>query len=65
MQNSILLSGVIGDSNAPCRNATITTGGDGSIGASCTLSSECLYDICTDQKCAVAILTCPTNLLGE
>jgi hypothetical protein len=61
------LSGVIGDSNVPCSNTTSTTGGlaPGGLGASCTSSSNCLYNICTDQTCGVQILICPTNLPGE
>jgi hypothetical protein len=62
-----ILAGVIGDSNAPCFNDTSTAGGAtfGAVGTSCTLSSDCLYNICNDQKCGVALLTCPTNLYGE
>jgi hypothetical protein len=52
---------VIGDSNAPCFNTT-STATVGAVGSTCTLNSDCLYNTCTDQKCGVALLTCPTNL---
>lgn len=62
-----VLSGVIVDSNTMCFNATIppSAGTNGAVGTKCTSASNCLYNICTEQKCGAPLLQCPSAEIGK
>ena len=50
--------GIVGDANTPCFPSSST---NGAIGSPCTVSSNCLYDLCTNGVCAAPKKTCPSS----
>ena len=60
-------SGVLGDSNTQCYNATAKSAGlstGGAVGSTCTTGTDCMYGICSKKKCAAPALSCPTVAAG-
>eukprot|EP01032_Pedospumella_encystans_P007530 gene7530-9027_t len=51
--------GIIGDSNAPCFNASLTTLND--VGSACTTNAECALNLCSSGVCAAPVLACASD----
>ena len=50
--------GIVGDANTLCFSSSST---HGAIGSPCTVSSNCLYNLCTNGVCAAPRKTCPSS----
>lgn len=56
-------TGVLGDSNAPCRN--VTDAPLASVGESCSTNADCELFSCVDGTCMTPLRTCPSTTAGE
>jgi hypothetical protein len=57
--------GISGPANTKCfaetsRRLLAVTAGDGTVNAACNVNGDCIYGLCTSQKCAVPTKTCPS-----
>lgn len=70
----VLITGIVGDANVLCRNLTVPSGNNNvfrnrllledSNPIDCKIGSDCLYGQCTNGKCGVPDLQCPTSVTG-